>query len=49
MEIWNRLFKKRAFKIGINPVLYIDENSLFAENLYELIKERRNEKKQILL
>lgn len=42
------LSKKWAFKIGINPVLYIDENSLFAENLYELIKERRNEK-QILL
>lgn len=35
------LSKKWAFENGINPVLYIDENSLFAENLFELIKERR--------
>lgn len=35
------LSKKWAFEKGINPVLYIDENSLFAENLFELIKERR--------
>lgn len=41
--------KKWAFEIGINPVLYIDENSLFAENLYELIKERRNEKTNLTL
>ena len=43
------LSKKWAFEIGINPVLYIDENSLFAENLYELIKERRNEKTNLTL
>ncbi len=35
-------------KIGINPVLYIDENRYLQKILYELIKERRNEK-QILL
>lgn len=36
------LSKQWAFAKGINPVLYIDENSSFAQTLYELLKERRN-------
>ncbi|WP_299051763.1 abortive infection system antitoxin AbiGi family protein [uncultured Polaribacter sp.] len=35
------LSKEWAVKNGVNPVLYIDKNSLFANSLYELIKERR--------
>ena len=35
------LTKDWAVNNGVNPVLYIDHNSLFAKNLYELIKERR--------
>jgi len=35
------LSKSWAVKHGVNPVLYIDRNSLFANSLYELIKERR--------
>lgn len=35
------LSKKWAIKHGVNPVLYIDRNSLFAKSLFELIKERR--------
>jgi len=35
------LTKNWAIKNGVNPVLYIDSNSLFAKSLYELIKERR--------
>jgi hypothetical protein len=35
------LTKDWAVKNGVNPVLYIDHNSLFAKSLYELIKERR--------
>lgn len=35
------LSKKWAIKNGVNPVLYIDKNSLFALSVYELIKERR--------
>lgn len=35
------LSKNWAIKNGVNPVLYIDNNSLFAKSLYELIKERR--------
>jgi hypothetical protein len=35
------LSKKWAIKHGVNPVLYIDRNSLFANSLFELIKERR--------
>lgn len=36
------LTKEWAVKNEINPVLYIDSNSLVAENLSNLIKERRN-------
>ena len=35
------LSKDWAIKNGVNPVLYIDKNSLFANSLLELIKERR--------
>ena len=35
------LSKDWAIKHGVNPVLYIDRNSLFANSLFELIKERR--------
>ena len=35
------LSKQWAMKNGVNPVLYIDKNSLFARSLYELITERR--------
>lgn len=35
------LSKRWAIKNGVNPVLYIDNNSLFANSLHELIKERR--------
>lgn len=35
------LTKDWAVRNGVNPVLYIDHNSLFAKSLYELIKERR--------
>jgi len=34
------LTKQWAMKNGINPVLYIDKNSLFAMSIYELLKER---------
>lgn len=36
------LSKEWAVKNGVNPVLYIDHNSLFAESLYELLKQRRD-------
>lgn len=35
------LSKDWAIKNGVNPVLYIDKNSLFAQSLHELIKQRR--------
>jgi len=35
------LTKEWAINNGINPVLYIDRNSLIAESIYSLIKERR--------
>lgn len=35
------LTKDWAVRNGVNPVLYIDHNSLFAKSLHELIKERR--------
>ncbi len=35
------LSKKWAIENGINPVIYIDRDSLIAKNIYELIKERR--------
>ena len=35
------LSKEWAIKRGINPVLYIDHNSLFAKSLLKLIEERR--------
>jgi hypothetical protein len=35
------LTKEWAIKNGINPVLYIDKDSLIAKSLYELIKARR--------
>jgi hypothetical protein len=35
------LSKEWAFKKGINPVIYIDHNSLFSESIEELILERR--------
>lgn len=35
------LTKDWAIRNGVNPVLYIDHNSLFADVLHELIKERR--------
>lgn len=37
------LSKQWAVEKGINPVLYIDRNSLIADSIYELIKERRND------
>lgn len=36
------LTKKWAVKNGINPVLYIDKDSLIAKSILELIKERRD-------
>lgn len=38
------LSKKWAVKIGTNPVLYIDQNSLFANSLSNLLKDRRSKK-----
>jgi hypothetical protein len=35
------LTKNWAIKNGVNPVLYIDRNSLIAESIYNLILERR--------
>lgn len=35
------LTKKWAIEKGINPVLYIDHNSLFAKSLQKLLEERR--------
>jgi len=35
------LTKEWAVKNGVNPVLYIDKDSLIAESIYSLIKERR--------
>jgi len=50
------LTKAWAMKNGVNPVLYIDKDSLFADSLLELIKERRKatsnltrEQKKIIL
>lgn len=37
------LSKKWAIHNGVNPVLYIDENSLLAESIYALMKARRKE------
>jgi hypothetical protein len=37
------LSKQWAIKNGINPVIYIDKNSLIADSIYELIKERRKD------
>lgn len=36
------LTKEWAVKNGVNPVIYIDENSLFAKSIHSLLKERRN-------
>lgn len=36
------LSKKWAIEHGINPVIYIDENSLFSQSMGNLIKERRD-------
>lgn len=36
------LTKDWAVKNGINPVLYIDKESLIAKSIYELIKSRRD-------
>ncbi len=41
------LTKEWAVENGVNPVLYIDSNSLFAKSLYELIKERRNKESNL--
>lgn len=41
------LTKEWAVRNGVNPVLYIDHNSLFAKSLMELIKERRNKETNI--
>lgn len=41
------LTKEWAMKNGVNPVLYIDKNSLFAASLYELIKERRKKESNL--
>lgn len=38
------LTKQWAKKMGVNPVIYVDRNSLFADVLSELLKERRKEK-----
>ncbi len=35
------LTKEWAVKNGVNPVLYIDKDSLIAESIYSMIKERR--------
>lgn len=35
------LSKQWAVANGVNPVVYIDENSLIGESIYELIEERR--------
>lgn len=35
------LSKEWAVRNGINPVLYIDRNSLIADSIYSLIKDRR--------
>ena len=35
------LTKDWAVRNGVNPVLYIDHNSLFAKSLHELMKGRR--------
>jgi len=43
------LSKKWAVKKGVNPVLYIDKNSLLAISIYELIKERRKKKSNLTL
>ncbi len=43
------LTKKWAISNGVNPVLYIDKNSLFADSIYELIKERRKEESNLSL
>ena len=36
------LTKEWAVKNGVNPVIYIDNESLIAESIYSLIKERRD-------
>jgi hypothetical protein len=38
------LSKKWAINMGVNPVLYVDKNSLFAITLNEMLKERRKSK-----
>lgn len=43
------LTKNWAVRNGVNPVLYIDHNSLFAKSLYKLIKERRKKGTNITL
>ncbi len=35
------LSKKWAISNGVNPVIYIENNSLISKSIYELIKERR--------
>ncbi|WP_324036663.1 abortive infection system antitoxin AbiGi family protein [Aeromonas caviae] len=37
------LSKEWAIKNGVNPVIYIDRNSLFAKSIEGLIKERRRD------
>lgn len=42
------LSKSWAAKTGVNPVLYIDDNSLFAKSLYEMIKRTRGKKTDVI-
>lgn len=41
------LSKEWAVKNGVNPVIYIDSQSLISESIYELIRERRDKKSNL--
>lgn len=41
------LSKQWAVKNGVNPVIYVDEQSLIAASIYELIKERRSKESNL--
>ena len=41
------LSKQWAVKNRVNPVIYIDDQSLIANSIYELINERRNKKSNL--
>jgi hypothetical protein len=43
------LTKEWAKQNGVNPVLYIDKNSLIAESIYSLILERRKKNSNLTL